>query len=422
MYRPTTSPARLARAGISILLLFAGGPVLARAPAASPTADTAMGPKLQALTAESCAKCHAEIYEQWKGSMHANSSALKDPIHGAFYRKVVGDPRKEGLTKKGKYPVCLKCHAPNAALDKRTKLDAKPAYNDGINCMVCHTMKEYKGIHGPEGKMNLGGSAYTFGDTLQGPSGRRFSDQAPATVPPGKDSAQPAFHPYPMEGNARLLRTSDACLGCHDQRNNFHGVPLCMTGAEFRSADAFNCQQCHMPAVNGMADHSMSGGHVQSMLERSVLLTLQTEPQGDDIIAKVVLRNMLPHNAPTGAPFRNMFLKLTAFDATGRPLWNSTQSHPVKDDPQAMFMLTLVDEHGKPTAPPTAKDVGKDTRLKPHEERALTYTIPAAGVTLIRARLFYDLLLPPLKKKPFTADIPPELKQPKLIATAEWRV
>ena len=36
--------------------------------------------------------------------------------------------------KNGKYPVCLQCHAPNAALEKKTKLDAKQAYADGISC------------------------------------------------------------------------------------------------------------------------------------------------------------------------------------------------------------------------------------------------------------------------------------------------
>ena len=85
-----------------------------------------------------CKQCHEEIYNQWKGSMHANSSALKDPIHGAFYRNVVGDPTQEGVRKGGKYPVCLKCHAPVAALDKKTKLDAAEAYANGISCVTCH--------------------------------------------------------------------------------------------------------------------------------------------------------------------------------------------------------------------------------------------------------------------------------------------
>jgi hypothetical protein len=33
------------------------------------------------VSPEACKQCHEEIYNQWKGSMHANSSALKDPIH-----------------------------------------------------------------------------------------------------------------------------------------------------------------------------------------------------------------------------------------------------------------------------------------------------------------------------------------------------
>ena len=35
-------------------------------------------------TARTCSVCHQEIYDQWRGSMHAQSSALKDPIHGAM--------------------------------------------------------------------------------------------------------------------------------------------------------------------------------------------------------------------------------------------------------------------------------------------------------------------------------------------------
>lgn len=48
------------------------------------------GDTVQHVDAKSCKQCHEEIYAQWAGSMHANSSALKDPIHGAFYRNVVG--------------------------------------------------------------------------------------------------------------------------------------------------------------------------------------------------------------------------------------------------------------------------------------------------------------------------------------------
>jgi hypothetical protein len=109
--------------------------------------------------------------------MHANSSALKDPIHGAFYKKVMGDPKKENLrTKKGKYPVCLKCHAPVAAMEKKTKLDAKPAYANGISCVVCHSFTKFKGADNAKtGKPQYGIDAYEIDKkSLHGPSGTAY--------------------------------------------------------------------------------------------------------------------------------------------------------------------------------------------------------------------------------------------------------
>ena len=93
--------------------------------AISSAADT----PIHHVSSETCKTCHKDVYKQWSKSMHASSTALKDPIHATFYKKVVGDPTKEDVKHKasGKYPVCLQCHAPNAARDKTTKLDAKPA-------------------------------------------------------------------------------------------------------------------------------------------------------------------------------------------------------------------------------------------------------------------------------------------------------
>jgi hypothetical protein len=393
---------------ISFILLM----LVTNLPAESEIAGTVDTQNLQALTAEACQSCHQEIYRQWKGSMHANSSALKDPIHGVFYQNVVGDPREEGVRKQGNYPVCLYCHAPQAALAQKTKLDAEPAFNDGVNCITCHTLKRYNGIRRPEGKFDLGIKSYEFSDKLQGPSGKTFTPTHAG--PPGSE-----FHPFPIEGNATLLRTTSACMGCHDQRNNSHNVPLCKTGDEFKDSGTFNCQQCHMPVNNGIADHSMLGGHAESMLKRGVILKLSVVTAGDTLKAAVTLENMLPHNMPTGAPFRGMFLRLTAFDYQGKPLWRNYTKHPLEEDKQAMFMLVLVDDEGKPAPPPQAKRIAADTRLKPKEQRTLHYTFPIEGVVLVQAEIVYDLLLPPFKKFP---TIPEELKVEKVIAVAEYRL
>lgn len=374
------------------------------------------------LSAEHCRDCHREIYNEWAASMHAKSTALYSPIHEAMYRREVGDPRQDGqTTRNGAFPVCLQCHAPSAAMDGRTKLDALPVYGEGVTCVTCHTMKSYQGIHAHEGgQMNLGIKAYSFSEVLQGPSGRVFSTRFIPPPPRGIEAIVPTFHPFPMEGNAALLRSADACLGCHDQRNNPHGVPLCMTGAEFRQSSTFNCQQCHMPVVDGRVSHNFYGGYDTAMLRRSVILTMQAAREQDSIEVNITLQNMLPHNMPTGAPFRNAFLRVSAYDSFGILVWANFRQHPLPEDPKAMLMLTLVDEDGKPAPPPQAKAIGTDTRLQPHESRDFVYQIPAQNVAVVRTELNYDLLLPAMKA--MFDNVPDDLKQARVIAKSEQRI
>lgn len=346
-----------------------------------------------------CGQCHVEIYKEWEGSMHAQSSALKDPIHGAMYRKVMGDPTQEGLkSKKGKYPVCLKCHAPNAAIQNKTKVDAQPAFNEGVNCITCHTIAGFKGVEKPDGKLRLGVSAYEISkSSLQAPSGKHYST-APEALD-GDVNSKP-FHPYPMTGgNAALFQSSDMCLGCHAKRNNMHGVPVCATGDEYKvSESSVSCQSCHMPVVNGRASHAMLGGHDPRMVARGVVLTVDASVKDGVVSANVLMKNRLPHKFPTGAPFRNVYLELTARDADGKVVWRNFETHPIKDDKQAVLFYTLGDGNGKPVGAPAAKEVLADTRLEPHGEKALSYEIPADGVAAVRAELKYSLVLPGMKK------------------------
>jgi hypothetical protein len=396
---------------------------------------------LHQISSEVCKSCHKEIYKQWKGSMHASSSALTDPIHGTFYKKVAGEPTEEGVLLKasGKYPVCLQCHAPNAAKDKTTKLDANPIYAEGVNCTACHTLKKFNGIQGADGKLQLGLKAYDVSpDTVQGPG--RYSNRGLEKLAATNDvfgggamadESKPNPHlgkpvtmdgkeipSIPMESNPTLLRTSDACMGCHDQRNNPHGVPLCQTGNEYTMSESkVNCLSCHMPINDGLADHTMGGGHNEAILRRSVVFDVTTEQAGDKIKATVLMKNLQPHSLPTGAPFRNIYMMLKAYDADGNVVWENAKKHPAKEDPQAYLQYSMADEAGNPASPDEAVKLGKDTRLKPHEERTIAYEIPANGVKLVRGELYYNLLWPGLVQK--FSHLPQDLTAPTLIASAE---
>ena len=393
------------------------------------------------VSSETCKSCHKEIYKQWKGSMHANSTAFKDPIHGTFYRKVVGDPGKEGVKHKasGKYPVCLQCHSPNAAKDKTTKLDAKPAYSEGVNCVACHTLKKYNGIDAPNGKLRLGLKSYDYSDKLQGP-GHSSNNKLAALSAAGDEfgfggdadeEQKPNPHmgkgvtmdgkeipSMPMESNPMLMRTSDACMGCHDRRNNPHGVPLCATGIEYsESKTQVDCLACHMPTSNGFSDHSLGGGHSSDMLRRSVVFDMKSKKADGKIQSTVTMINKQPHTMPTGAPFRNLYMKIAAYDKNGKVLWENAKGHPGKEDSKAFLFYGLTDDKNQPAPPPTATKPGQDNRLKPFETRELKYDIPAKDVVLVRSELYYNLLWPGLVKK-FT-NIPKDVTAPKLIGTAE---
>jgi len=83
-------------------------------------------------------------------------------------------------------------------------------------------------------------------------------------------------------------------------------------------------------------------------------------------------------------------------------------------------MYELLDDKDVHTAPPMAKKLGPDTRLKAVETRKLTYSIPAKNVAVVRGELFYNLLWPELVKK-FTK-LPKDLTAPMPIAMSEVKL
>jgi len=353
---------------------------------------------LHHVTAAECGTCHAQIYREWQGSMHAQASPLKDPIHGAMYRRMVGDPTKAGVTQGGGPPHCPACHVPAAALDQTTKLDGEPVYLEGVTCTTCHTLtgrtagRESHGIH----------SYSRSPDHLQGP--RHV----------GSPSAR-----FPMERRGAWLASPDLCLGCHGQHTNAKGIPICRTGDEVRQAGGpAPCQACHMAVRGGHADHSMLGGHSLAMVQRAATVEV-TAARGDaGVEARVTLRSRTVHAFPTGAPFRMGLLQVSGLDGAGQVVWRNKPGRG--GDPNGRLMVRLTDDAGHPVPPPRATRIAADTRLAPGEVREVTYALPAA-VARVRVRLLYRLLPPPMAAK-LGNDLPMELTRPKLVAEAETAV
>jgi hypothetical protein len=375
-------------------------------------------------SADTCKLCHKEIYKAWRTSKHAQSAPLRNALMMTFYNQLGMDGRKEDqTTKDGAYPACLNCHAPNAALDGKTKLDAMPAYAEGVNCVACHRLKGYLGAEDETGKPRQGIRAYEAGEHLQGPNG--FS--ALEGVQEG-DHGNPhlgqaiVFHgkaipSLPLEANAGLLKTADACLGCHQGRTNPQGVSLCATGEEYAASKSLvECLACHMAPQEGIADHGMGMskgmGQERARLKQSLLLGLGLESKGTSLLASLSLSNKVPHGIPTGTPFKSLALRLKAYDAQGGLIWESQV-----DDPRMLLSLELIDEAGHSAMPQSAAAVKHDSRLQPFESRKIEVEIPGAGVALVRAELYYQPLWSRLVKA--MPGLPQELSVETLVAWAE---
>jgi len=389
---------------------------------------------LHQVSAAVCQWCHEDIYRQWSDSMHAKSTALRDPIHELMYRQEVGDPRAAGQLhqRSQRYPVCLQCHAPNAALDEITKLDAMPAYEEGVNCIACHQIAGYRGVRREGGGLRLGMAAYETAQVLQGPTGYAFDQvRRAAADDPHRDNphldkldtfGQRVTASLPLQGNPRILRSNDLCLGCHHLRPNPQGVPLCATGDEIAdSGSQVTCQSCHMPIAEGFANHSMGGGHDPAMLARAVQLTVDVEPAGTGVVAEVILHNQLPHKMPTGAPFRNVQVQVSALDENGAVLWQNFTGHAQQEAPEAYLFYQLADDEGKPAMPPVATQVGTDSRLQPHERRVIRYEIPVRPA-VVRAELLYNLVFEGMKPRIMELTDDAELLQPRRMAFYEARL
>ncbi|MBF0309393.1 MAG: cytochrome c family protein [Magnetococcales bacterium] len=381
-----------------------------------PLVQAAEKPALSRISSKECGQCHTRIYRQWSGSVHARSTALQDAIHAFMYKAVMGDPTQEDLKDKaGNYPVCLQCHAPVAAREGKTKLDGDALYDEGVNCVTCHTMERHLGVKTPEGALRPGAKAYAFSsEALQGPNGAPHGQAA--VVAPGSDGNAPTTNPYSHVANPALFKSSGVCLGCHELLMNPQGVPVCTIGDKLLAGESPpTCQSCHMPVVDGVADHSMPGGHEAAMVKSAVNVAVSLRTEGESILATVSLENTILHTFPNGAPFRNVRLQVSGLDAGGNVVWKNPA-----DDPNAVLMLKLVDEAGQPAMPMAASRVAADTRLQPGETRTLTYTLPAKEVVLVRAELFHNLVTKPMLEK-LGESAPEEARKPVLAGSSEAR-
>ncbi len=226
------------------------------------------------IGSETCARCHADIVEQWSRSAHRYAS-----FNNPFYRVSVEAIRREEDGKK-RSQWCAGCHDPAIMMAGNMTKEIVPTIPEsqaGLTCLACHLMDE---VHGVGGNGN-----YRISDAA--PEPYLYADAKGGLLAEVHDTlvkSKPGVHKRDML--KPVFRTSEFCGTCHKVSldtpvNRYRWVRGQNeydnhqdSGVSHNNARTFylppapkNCQDCHMPLVDApLGDVSAKHGKVRSHL------------------------------------------------------------------------------------------------------------------------------------------------------------
>jgi hypothetical protein len=303
-----------------------------------------------------CGRCHLEIYDHWRNSLHARS--VEDPIFKTAYYEAYATSSGEAKF------LCLKCHAPTTQVTKDFDLKGQIS-KEGVTCDYCHSVMAINSKNdGDFYKVQLG-------LTKTGP---------------WKDSKSKAH----QSAYSPLFESSTFCSGCHEFVNK-HGVRVLETYSEWErsiySKEGITCQNCHMPRIEGLKVasgpdkstrnyvnlHKLAGGSSLGQLQRALVVDITSmERQGNDLVVGVALTNEgAGHMVPTGLPGRSIVLEVVVREG-GFKLQSREQA----------FQKILLDGEGREIEKLSqlfdAQAIAQDNRIAPRETRYETFRFAVA--------------------------------------------
>lgn len=310
-------------------------------------------------SAESCGECHQDIYQQWQSSLHAKSTTQKDPLFRGMYDLAIADTDGK-LTGK-----CIVCHSPMSTVFQDNEREA--IFNqDGVTCQFCHGAAEIVAYHSAR-DMKIDLTAV-------------YSDQP---NPEGAD--------HPMAHRDYFYR-SEFCLPCHAEMKNPVEIEVCSTGNEWREYQkqtGKNCQDCHLLNQEGKVSHIFPGTHQAEIPSKAVDMKLSYNLTTRELIISLT-NTGAGHAIPTGTPLRMVYLKITAFDSSGKSIWKNWKDNPVMEDRAGVFMRLLGDEQGNAPVPPwKASQTIYDQRFLPGKQINKRYLLPKEYISEVEVNLIY---------------------------------
>jgi len=351
-----------------------------------------------------CKGCHAEIYNQWDGSMH--SIAYTDPVYLAEEKIASADT--DGLTD----TYCARCHTPIGVLAGEVPPigheNLSEVSKKGIQCDFCHSVNKSTGI---------GNGAF-----MVSPDGIKRG--------PYDDSKSP----YHGSMFSDLHTKSEFCGMCHEVYHPVTGIPIEETYTEWKEgpySKTTHCQDCHMtpgithfeanpgkasgigPERDHVYTHHFVGGNAvvtgvigsevhQRMAEERLksAATLELEAEKKDTEAEITVKvtNVgAGHKLPTGlTEARELWIEILATDATGKEIYHTggLDSDSEVDPDAMMYHAVLGDASGQPTIKVwEAESTLSDNRILPKDTRVekFNFDIPdqVKGPITVEAKLNY---------------------------------
>ena len=247
---------------------------------------------------------------------------------------------------------CADCHAPgiNGTLGGRDLLEAQGiAYEHGVHCDVCHKVESIDLSKEP----GTAGALHIVRPS-EPSSSPAFGAWWPLTFAPRHDV------PNPRMGSVQRDHFTNGalCGGCHQSRQASlipgasvdrarwpdGTIPIHTTYQEWKEGplgDKVPCNNCHMPPNPALDNssgfeelgleegitagwkrprgtvrhHTFIGPRTPKsrMLELAAAIFISKEVQGDELSARVTVRNVGPgHSIPTGEPMRSILLHVRA--------------------------------------------------------------------------------------------------------------
>ena len=305
-----------------------------------------------------CATCHADIHGMWANGMHAQ--AYDDPIFKASFLQAFFET--EGKATR----FCLSCHDPTSQIGEDYKVK-KDIIGAGVTCDFCHTVQD----------VDLTSKGFSF---VSRPGTKKTGPYLNSRSPAHETEKKPFF------------QKSEFCARCH-QLLGQDGVEIIGTYREWKessyAAEGIQCQDCHMPIEPGKKIvyqegksskrpvnlHNLAGGHSIEQIRSAVKVEIRDISHDDDILFVTVhVTNVNSgHKIPTGTPSRQLVLRVSVRDRSGR----------LNLEREKIFQKVLIDDDKQILVKDheillQASRIYYDNRIGPEEVRevSFSFTIP----------------------------------------------